>query len=69
MVGAVIVSVVDTAAVLQFNIFKSKLSILFMMTAGNAALRLLCTGCPWLEQVSEFSSGLFPFQDLLFHFL
>lgn len=43
--------------------------ILLTMTAGNAALRLLCTGCPWLEQVSEFSSSLFPFQELLFRFL
>ena len=37
MVGAVIISGMHTVIFLPFSIFKSKLSILFTMTAGNAA--------------------------------
>lgn len=39
MVRVVIISVMNTVTFLLFSIFKSKLSILFTMTAGNAALK------------------------------
>lgn len=37
MVGVAIISVTITVTFLLFSIFKSKLSMLFMTTAGNAA--------------------------------